>query len=143
MSISHIALIVNMVHMIIWCQNLGYVVHDMVYDWFMIRFTIRNLFRSGLFRRSKEREKTKGPQKTQHRKQERTNAAPHPRKKKEKNPTPKREEEEKQRNSKRKKKKEKKRREKKRKKEVKQLNSKKKKGMKKRKRICSFTSVIV
>ena len=140
MSISHIALIANIVHMIIWPQSLAYPYHGYSttgLPWFhgddqrsWLR-TIRNLFRSCLFRRSREREreKTQGPQKIRNKekrpKTRRTNSAPTPERKRRK---VQHEKEKKKKNSATpKEKRKKKRREKKRKKEVTQLNSKKKK----------------
>ena len=95
--------------------ELGHIVHDMVFDWVTMvprrrsekrLRTRRNLFRSGLFRRSRERErKHKAPENKKQGKETKNtkNKFGVPQKEKGKCPAPKKEE--KQRNPKRKKRK--------------------------------------
>ena len=126
--------------------ELGHIVHDMVYDWVTMvprrrsekrLRTMRNLFQSGLFRRSKEteREKTQGRQKIRNKekrpKTRRTNSPPSPPERKRRN-VQHRKEMNKNSATPKERKKKKKRREKKRKKDATQLNSKKKKRPKTR-----------
>ena len=128
--------------------ELGHIVHDMVFDWVTMvprrrsekrLRTRRNLFRSGLFRRSRERgRKHKAPENKKQGKETKNtkNKFGAPQKEKGKCPAPKKEE--KQRNPKRKKKEGVKRKEKKRSNTTQLQEKKKEKGMKKRKRIRGY-----